>query len=161
MSIRSVMQAAANKIKPAIKKELKNQGHYLTGNLERSLSDNVTSGPDGTRITGTALGYARYVNDGFQAGSASWAQLPYVIKYFIKRGLSTKEAKKAAGATIMTWMKEGMPTDNSRRFSKTNNRLKFLKVVNDAINRDIDKQILAGIDAEISKTFNKTKSETI
>lgn len=161
MSIRSVMQAAANKIKPAIKKELKQQGHYLTGALEQSLKDNITSGPGGTRIEGTALGYARYLNDGFQAGSASWAQLPFLIKYFKKKGLSEKEAKKAAGGTIMTWMKEGMPTDNSVLHSKSHNRLKFIKIVNDAINKSIDKQILAGIDAEISKTFNKTKSETI
>ncbi|MFA6060049.1 MAG: hypothetical protein WC756_17735 [Taibaiella sp.] len=161
MSIKSVIQRAANKIKPAIRKELRAQGHFLTGSLERSLSDNVTADANGTRIEGTALHYSRFLNDGFGPDKASWKQLPFLIKYFKRRGLSQKEAERAAGGTIMTWMKEGMPTDNSKVYSRTNNRLKFIKIVDKAINRDINKFISDGLDAEISKTFNKTKSETI
>lgn len=161
MSIKTVMQRAANKIKPAIRKELRVQGHYLTGSLERSLVDKVTIGVDGTRIEGTALHYARFLNDGFGPDKANWGQLPFLIKYFKRRGLSQKEAERAAGGTIMTWMKEGMPTDNSKVYSRTNNRLKFMKIVDKAISRDIDKFISKELDAEISKVFNKTKSETI
>jgi|SRR5690606_15913075 len=161
MSIRSVMQKAANKIKPAIKRELKAQGHYLSGNLENSLKDTILFGENGTKIEGTALGYAKYLEDGFPAQSANWGQLPFMIKYFIARGLGAKEAKQAAAATIMKWMKEGMPTEGSRRFSKTGNRKRFIKIVGKAIDQEIDKIILEGLDKEIDKTYHKTKSETI
>lgn len=161
MSIQGVMKKAANKIKPAIRRELRRQGHYLSGTLESSISDEVVSSNNSTQIKGTALYYARFVRDGFPASSASWKQFPFLISYFRQRGLPENEAKSAAAATIRKWMKEGMPTESSKRFSKTGQRKYFIDAVEKAISNDINQIILDGIRKEISKEFHKTKSETI
>src|SRR5690606_20580217 len=108
-----------------------------------------------------ALHYFKFLNDGVPAASASWKQMPFLIKYFESKGLENEEAERAAAATIVVWKKEGMPTEASKRFSKTGNRKEFIDMVRDVIDTETDKLILEGIDEEINKEYQKTKSETI
>jgi len=46
-----------------MKQEFRDQGHYLTGALERSIRSQVK----GTALEGTALGCAQTLNDGIPA----------------------------------------------------------------------------------------------
>lgn len=157
MEINEILYKADRLIKTNLRKELQDQGHHLSGKLEKSIAGKVSR----NHLQGFALHYQKYLNEGFPAKSASFKQFPFVVKYFQARGYSEDDSKRYAAMTIHKWMKEGMPTLASNRFSSTGTRLDFIAIVNKAISPEVDKIILTGIDKVINKKFHETKSETI
>jgi hypothetical protein len=145
----------------AIRKEARAQGHFLTGAFESSLTATVTKAGNETVIEGEALYYQKYLEDGFLAKSASMKQFPFLVKYWQLRGLTVKDAKRAAAATIRKWMKEGMPTAASHSHSSTGSRQDQIKTAFQKSEKKIDSAIIGGFDRGHSTKFNKTKSETI
>lgn len=145
----------------SIRKESRDQGHYLTGGLERSLTASVTEGSNETILEGEIVFYASILNEGVRPEKASMKQFPFLVKYWQLRGLDPKSARRAAAATIKKWMKEGMPTKASSRFSKTGQRKEMITKAISKVSARVDAVITGDLSKEIDTEFLKTKSETI
>lgn len=180
MKDQKALEKGAELIQKELRQQLRDQGHYLTGTLERSIvSRIVLNSEQGTTIQGVAINYAGILDQGttaaripfggvFQRGPAP--RIGYVKKskyiqalqnFFMLRGLDPKEALSAAFATAKKQKNEGMPTEASRRFAKSGVRTFFLEVTEISLGRKVQDVILGDINALISKKINETKSETI
>jgi hypothetical protein len=120
--VEEIYRGAENLINQLIRQESAAQGHYLTGAMDDSLSMKIKKQGKEKVMEGFAVLYTQFVNDGVPAESASMKQFPFVVKYFQLRGLDEQSARGAAAATIKTWMKQGMSTQASKRFSSTGAR---------------------------------------
>lgn len=161
MDIKEIYDGAEKLINQYIKKESTDQGHYLTGAMEDSLSHRVKKQGRAYTMEGFGVHYAQYVNEGVPAESASMKQFPFIKRYFQQRGLGEKEAGAAAAATIRKWMKEGMSTQASKRFSSTGARQHFVESAIVGNESKIDEYMSNSFDFSIDETFHKTKSETV
>lgn len=162
MTIEQLYEGAERLINEFLRKEIQDQGHHLTGALESSLESATSSEGKAKLMEGFAANYMRFVNDGFPASSASMKQWPFIRDYFIKRGLSEKEAGAAAAATIKKWMSEGgMPTQASKRFSSTGSRTHLVENAFVGNKAKIDQYMSAGFDFVVDELYRKEKSETI
>lgn len=170
MRINQILLIAANQISAALKKELRDQGHYLTGSLERSIVNREVITGDGYAVEGIANGYASILDTGTPAakipynpgsGAKTSKYIQALFEYWKLRGLSEKEAMRAAFATAMKQKREGMPTFASRRFAKNKVREHFIQIAEINLKNAIDKIVIPGIDEIVSKKFNETKSEIV
>lgn len=160
-SIEKVYKKAQGIIERAIRAESQAQGHTLTGAMEDSLKATSLKENGEDVLQGTAVNYTGIVNDGFPASSASMKQFPFVVKYFELRGLGAEEAKRAAAATIRVWMKEGMSTKASARFSNTGKRQKMIEDAFEKAAEALNKTMDEGLNKVVSDLFNREKSITI
>lgn len=160
-TIEEIYAGAERLINQIIRKEIVDQGHHLTGNLEESLDYSVVKSGKEVTMEGFAAHYGRFVNDGVPARSASMKQWPFLVEYFKLRGLSEKEAGGAAAATIKVWMKEGMSTQASKRFSKTGARQQMIESAFTGNESKIDEYMTGGFDFVVEEKFQQEKSETI
>ena len=144
-----------------LKKELRAQGHFLTGALERSIVSKQTSSSGKTVIEMEALDYADDLFEGIPPEHIDQADIAGLTKYAEKRfGLSGKQAIKAAVAIARKHRKEGMPTKNSYQFSSTGERL-FANV--EAYNKNEAEYasfLETGVSSEIDQFINKTFVQT-
>lgn len=110
------------------KERLIEQGHVATGRLKDSLRVEVKF--DGRTLVGEfkAMDYGRYVDSGVPA---SRIRYPIdAIKDWIKviePSMNGKERNSFAWAIWAKHKKEGMPTNASRRFSKSGKRTDWIK----------------------------------
>lgn len=150
-----------------IKKELRDQGHYNTGRLDKTIETHV-------RILSTAVigqifmeNYWAYMENGVPAnripysrgsGAKTSKYIDGMIKYFKSKGLRLKEAKSAAFATANKHKTEGMPTANSYNFSYNNKRTGFMTEVQDR-NMDFIEELLGEqFDMQIAQIINRVAS---
>jgi hypothetical protein len=161
IDIKTIYAGAEALITQILRKESSAQGHYLTGAMEGSFEG--VSGKEGQAdvLNGFAVAYTQYVNEGVPAKSASFRQAPFLIRYFRQRGLPEKEATAAAFATIKVWMKEGMSTQASKRFSQTGSRQHFVEHAITGNEDKIDAYMLNSFDFAVDEAYHKEKSETI
>lgn len=159
--IEALYGAAVVLINQKIRQEIVAQGHHLTGAMEESLDSDVTSKAKSVIMEGFAVDYMHFVNNGFPASSASFKQVPFLIDYFKKRGYGEKEATSFAFATVKKWMKEGMPTQASKRFSSTGSRTQLIENAFVGANAQLDELMSNGLDFVVEERFQKEKSETI
>jgi hypothetical protein len=144
-----------------LKKELRAQGHYLTGALERSVQSKQTSSGGKTVIEMEALDYADDLFEGVPPEHIDQSDIAGLTKYAEKRfHLSGKQAIKAAVAIARKHRKEGNPTKDSYQFSSTGERL-FANV--EAYNKNeteygnfLETGVSSEIDLFIDKTFDQT-----
>lgn len=155
MTLDEIYEGANVILSDLLREELILQGHTLTGDLEESIGAKI----EGSSLIGLAIYYAEAVNEGFSPDKASFKMLPGMIDYFIKRGLGPEEAKQAAVNTIRVWMKEGMSTQASKRFSQTGERQHFIEEAFEKSN--IDAYMSNALDLAIDEQYHKTKDETI
>lgn len=167
-SIQDIYQGAEVLINQVIKREMVQQGHHLTGAMEDSLGGDVFTERKAVVLQGIAVNYTQFVNDGFPAESASFKQVPFLIDYFQKRGFpiassnpGTMTAVSMAFATVKKWMKEGMPTQASKRFSSTGSRTNMIENSLAGNEDKIDSYMGNGFDFVLEEAFQKEKSETI
>lgn len=167
-TIADIFQGAERLINEIIRKEMVAQGHHLTGAMEESLSSNIYKQAKAEVMEGTAVYYTKFVDEGFPAASASFKQVPFLIEYFIKRGYpvastnpGTLTATQLAFMTVKKWMKEGMPTQASKRFSTTGSRTNMIESAFVGADSKIDEVITGGLDFVVEEYFQKEKSETI
>ncbi len=160
-TIEEIYAGAERLINQFIKKEMIDQGHHLTGAMEDSLDYTVINDGKTQTMEGFAVHYTKFVNDGVPAKSASMKQFPFLVEYFKQRGLPEKEAMGAAAATIKVWMKEGMSTQASKRFSKTGSRQNMIENAFVGNESKLDDYMTSGIDFVVEERFQKEKSETI
>lgn len=161
IDIKTIYAGAAAFINQILRKESTAQGHYLTGSMEDSFEGKVVKEGKADVLNGFAVAYTQYVNEGVPPQSASFKQAPFLIRYFQQRGLPEKEATAAAFATIKVWMKEGMSTQASKRFSQTGSRQNFVENAITGNEARIDEYMSNAFDHSIDEAYRKEKSETI
>lgn len=166
MTIDQIYEGAENLINQLIRKESVDQGHYLTGAMDESLSTEIIKKGKIDKMEGFAVYYTQFVNDGVPAESASYKQAPFLIKYFEQRGFpyystTGPSAVSLAFATINKWKKEGMSTQASKRFSKTGARQHMVEAAFTGGQQKIDEYMNNSFDFSIDEQFSQTKSETI
>ena len=160
-TIQDIYLGAERLISQIIRKESADQGHTLTGAMEESLDASVSRKGRADIMEGFAVFYTKFVNEGLPASSASYAQAPFLIEYFKQRGLQETEARAAAFATIKTWMKEGMPTQASKRFSSTGSRTNMVKNAIVGSEDRIDEYMTNSFDFMVDEMYHREKTETI
>lgn len=151
MTLEDIYFGAGNLINGLIRKEHSAQGHYLTSELENSLEFEIRN----QSLIGSAVYYAVTLNEGLRPDQISPKMFPGLINYFVLRGLSLEEAKKAAGATFNKWKNEGMSTQASKRFSSTGGRQHFIEAA--MLNPAIDEYMSNTLDF----VFPDLKNETV
>ena len=155
--LRYIFKRADKLMQEGLKKELRAQGHFNSGSLESSFVSNITVTAESVVLTGSAFDYAGILSDGTRPEKASMKQFHFVKQFFLSKGVDDKKAGAFAAMTIRKWMKEGMSTKASVRFSKNGKRLNFINIVNKSVGPKVDKVVLADVDKEVKKEFNKTK----
>jgi len=140
--MQDIFQQAADKIGEiaveAVKLELAAQGHRLTGALIDSVTYQVKQNATGAMIEGLLLDYGIPVNTGvpasripYSGGRSGGGASAYIrgLQLFaqLKFRVSKKEALGIAFAIANKHKKEGMPTQRSKRFSKTGKRTGAIK----------------------------------
>ena len=146
----------------AVRKELSDQGHTLTGSLSRSVATDIQSGEE--QITGriSMNEYFAYLERRLPANRVpyrrgSGAKRSKVVealeRYWKLRGLAPKEARSATFATLNKWKQEGRPTRASFRFSKNGRRTGFLEATIDEINANAQDILLGEATNEIEKAL--------
>jgi len=160
-SIETIYRGAQKIIEAGIRKESRDQGHYLTGAMEESLDAENRKEKGADILEGVAVKYTEYVNQGLPKESASFKQFPFLVEYFKLRGLQEEEAKRAAAATIRVWQKEGMPTKASSRFSKNKKRQEMIEDAIKKVSERLNAYMSKSFDNAIHKEYIKEKSETI
>ena len=140
-NLNKVLKDATDVLNEEIKVQFVRQGHHLTGAWEDSLKTEIID----NEAIGTANDYGSIVNAGVpasripfgkrkggansSAGSAETSA--YIMGLFNywklrKPGISDKEAMGLAFATANVQKREGMSTINSRIFSLTSKRQRFM-----------------------------------
>ena len=117
-------------------KEIRAQGHSLTGSLEKSLEAKNIKVLKGFIIDFYANSYGNIIDAGtkpnripFNEGSGAKTSkyIDGLKDFAMKRfGASDKEAQGIAFAIAKTQKKEGMPTKNSYRYSQNGKRLDLI-----------------------------------
>lgn len=144
-----------------LKKELRDQGHYLTGALERSIQSKQSASGGKTVIEIEALDYADDLFEGIAPEHIDETDINGLIEYAKKRfGYTGKRAIKAAVAIARKHRKEGNPTKASYAYSRTGERLdanieaynknegEYAQFLEDGVSKEIDQFI--------DKTFEQT-----
>lgn len=128
-----------------MRKELKDQGHYLTGRLSESLEYEIeVKGGVVTAVMecedyglsmefGVPANRIPYTPGGGRGGTSKYIQ--GLIRFWNLRGVTGKEGIRAAFATAAKHSREGMPTRSSFAFSSTGARTGFASTV---IERDLE-----------------------
>ena len=163
-TVAEIYDAAERFINQLLRKESADQGHTLTGAMEDSFTSEHRSSGRKEVMEGFAVHYTRYVNDGFPGASASMKQFPFLVEYFKARGVrgeNDREAKAAAAATIKVWMREGMSTQASKRFSKTGSRQNMIENAFEGNSSRIEEFMSNSFDHVVEEQFQRNKSETI
>ena len=160
-TVKDIYEGAVRLINNFIIKEIVAQGHRLTGKMEESLDSKIFKKGKAEVMQGFAIEYTKWVNEGFPAASASFKQVPFLIEYFKKRGYEEKEAVSFAFATVKKWMKEGMPTQASKRFSSTGSRTNMIE--NSFVgNKDkLNEYMGNGFEFAVTERFKKLKGGKI
>lgn len=160
-----IFDTANRSIVDDIKREWRLQGHYLTGNLERSLQERVIEENGDIVLTAEALAYLEQLEKETPADQISLSQTEYMqlVNWVQLRGMASgfEEATKVASAILKKWHEEGRPTENSKTFSQTGERTKAITTTfetNDGrYGQIIDNTVVGQFDNE----FNTIKSGTI
>lgn len=147
-----------------IKKTLRLQGHYLTGALEASITDDVNSSKDNTTLSAKAFGYIEDLEKGIPASeikinSQSLAEMTRYVE--LRMGYRGSKAQQVALLVLQAQQREGNPTENSYNFSQIGSR-KFAIEITFNKNEDRYFNLIDGIvEKYVDTEFNKLKSGTI
>jgi len=140
-----------------LKKVLRDQGHYLSGALERSLTATITK----DTLLGVGAYYLWILEKGVAPGKMiSGAKAVKALTDYVQKrmGYDSKKAKRVAFAILKKQYKEGMPTSNAYRYSSTGQRRFALTQTFRILTKALDDQIFSGIDELIDSEFNKQKT---
>ena len=163
----SKLDKVATDVVNALRLELQQQGHTLTGALEESISYEVESTVNSIAYVFSYLDYGKYVNRGVPASKIPSGgrtgrggvsdYITALIEYGRKRRISNddKELKNFAFAVAEKHKKEDMPTKASSRFSKNGKRTMFqgevLTKMEKQIPTLIDKYLFSALEVYFSE----------
>lgn len=161
----NIFEPANRAIVDDIKKELRLQGHYLTGALEASLLEKEIAENGGVTLTAEALGYLEDLENFTQPENIrlSRAGFENLKGYVLQRGMttSTSVAEKIAYAILAKWKKEGRPTAASARFSGTGERTKAVTLVFERNESNYFEMIDDAALGSLDNIFHEIKSGTV
>lgn len=161
----NILQSAAALLNRAFKKAFQEQGHTLTGGWERSVLGTVKANElkgeanfyGGILNAGTTPGRIPFGGKGSKKTGRASKYIQGLISYWKLRGLSDKEAIRAAFATAHKQKVEGMPTAASNRFSATGKRTAFVASVEQSVGKEVDNLVLNGLDRVLNETLKEPK----
>jgi len=144
-SIVSGLQDAMKRLQDDLRKELKAQGHYLTGKLNDSIEYDIRVEGDFIRAEMEIEDYGLAMEFGVPAsripytpgagGGGTSKYIQGLIRFWNLRGVTGREGVRAAFATARKHKREGMPTRSSHAFSSTGARTGFASTV---LERDLE-----------------------
>lgn len=167
MTIADIYEGAERLINQKLREEMIAQGHHLSGAMEASLSSAVLRKGKTDIMEGSSVYYTKFVNEGFPAESASFKQFPFLLEYFIQKGYPVHSssggltAPSLAAMTIRKWMKEGMPTAASSKFSQVTRRKLMIENAFQDGKQELDQYMNNSFDFMVEERFQKEKTETI
>lgn len=156
--LKPVVEAVMQLMQERLRKSLEAQGHTNRGRLAKSIEYDVKAA-DGT-VTGTMYfeDYGVYVNVGVKAANVRYP-IQVMIDWWQDRGLSEREATRAAWATRAVHKREGIPTRASSRFSETGQRTGFVEQAVEASLDDIgailEERVGAILELRFSEAFRQ------
>lgn len=155
-----------------IKKELREQGHILTGNLERSIQVEIKEDVNRISFLIYLEEYGLNIDRGIRpenipfsrgSGASTSKYIDGLKRFWMLRGLSPKEAVRASFATANKHKQEGMPTRSSYGFSQNGRRLGFFSGTVERNIQHIEDAVRSVADNVVRATFfnvlNKTQHE--
>lgn len=135
------LNALSDLIIEELRRELKDQGHNMTGALSRSIKIRTVAGRDGISLIGSFLRYGASIDQGIKpdkipftigSGKKSSEYIKGLIRFVKRRRIATndKKAKQIAFAIAITAKikREGHPTKGSfsRTITKNGRRLGWM-----------------------------------
>lgn len=136
-----------------IRRSTREQGHYLSGGLDRSTAERIRETPDGVLIEIIRSAYGEALENGipasripFSPGSGAKRSkfIEGLLDYVKRRNLKPKRGQTQLGIAfaIANKMKAtGFPLVGSKRFSKTGRRTGAIREMYDREKRYIRKQV--------------------
>jgi hypothetical protein len=147
-----------------IKRELRLQGHYLTGALEASLIDKELSQGGTIVLTAEALAYLEELEKGVPREQIviNSKILDEMTRYVeLRMGYRGRKAVRVANLILKKQKRQGKPTWSSDKYSQTGKRT---QAVEETFERNQDRYI-SGIDREVlgslDESFHEIKSGVI
>lgn len=147
-----------SEVSQAVKDEIKAQGHFNTGALYNSVE--YQTAQLGAIFQGLILmnDYGLILNE-FDKTESSFKQVPFLIDFFKSKGLDEVDAKGAAFGTVNKWLDGDKPTNNSKSFSDTNERVGFIEFAFQSMEKRINELLeLIGtspIEAAVFELINR------
>jgi hypothetical protein len=160
----TIFEPANRAIIEDLKRELRAQGHYLTGALEASLKTHEVNENGGVVLTAEALGYLQTLEDGIPASQIGFdaKSIAEMTRYVeLRMGYKGKYAIKVALLILKKQSKDGNPTKGSYAYTKTGFRTEAVK---DSFETNQPRYLnlldMAAI-GSLDQSFNTIKSGTI
>ena len=147
-----------------IKKELRQQGHYLTGALEQSIIEKETLTQSDIIIEAFGFAYIQDLEQGIPAEKIviNVNSLSEMTKYVeLRMGYKGRNAAKVALRILQKQKIEGNPTEASKRFSKDGERLHAVAKTFERNEAKYFEMIDAEVMLVIDNALSKFTSETI
>lgn len=150
------------KIVDDIKKELRLQGHYLTGDLERSFEERQVLNEGEIILEAYAYAFLQQLEKGVEAAdipafNKNSTEFKNLVQWVRKRGLPDAgrfytSPETIAEAIWRKWQKEGKPLDSSKQFSKTGEVIGAI----DTVFKRQEEEYFNSIDEEAVLSLDKT-----
>ena len=159
----AIFNPANHEIVNDIRKELRLQGHYLTGALEASLIEHEISENGGVTLTAEALGYLEDLEKGIPADQINIAaKMDEMVRYVnLRMGYFGKKAQQVAYLILRKQRQEGNPTSGSYAFSQNGFRTEAVEKTFDQNQpKYIDMIDVAAI-GSMDDSFTQIKSGTV
>lgn len=127
------LKTIGEKVNKLLIEEWELQGHKMNeSKFERELEAEVYSEGNTKGVRGLGVGYARFVNQGVSKSQIKYpyakARIEGLTKYVLNRmGIGGAQGVSIAFAIANKHKKEGMPTDSSKKYSKTGKRTEFIE----------------------------------
>jgi hypothetical protein len=153
---KATLQYLDKSLEQDLKAELRAQGHYLTGELERSVTSKLIESKKDVSLEVVAADYINQLETGLLPDEIVFneAYTSGILRYVqLRFHVVGEEAIKIANKIIGAHAREGMPTSGSYKFSETGERTHVLEetytrhedfydqVVEDSLGYEIDNLI--------------------
>lgn len=158
-TVTQLLQGSQKLINAEIIRQIREQGHSLTGKLEHSVSGVIS----GDTLYGEAKAYIRKLEYGvapedIKMNSEAFDEMTRYVE--LRMGYRGVKAQKVAYLILKKQMEEGNPTRGSYKFSKTGERKHLVTISFKNKAQELDRFVGKGIDDIINQEFHKQKSET-
>lgn len=147
-----------------LKKELRDQGHYLTGHLERSMQPKIVETTTGVLLEVLAEDYIDDLETGVPSSKIKLdaSYIHELATYSrLRFGVSQERAIQIGYAIAKKHKREGNPTFASYQFSNTGERKHAIEISYNQHEQLYEQQIESGLSREIDGFIDKTFDTTI
>lgn len=156
-----------NAMEHDLDKELRDQGHYLTGRLANSIQPRIGENKNGVSLEVLAEDYIDQLNTGLPFNDPSFngnniaAHILEMISYGRLLGLSEQDAARFGVAVARKHRLQGMPTINSFNFASNGRRTHAIETSYSDNETKYEQIIEEGFSNELDDLIDKTFQQTI